>query len=587
MRKVLLARVVPAALVVLLGRSLARARSVPARAACALLLATISASTPVWWAFLRLAGNVGRLVAQGLPPAPTRALWRNRYRINEWMVERTQRYGEGATWHIGPGIIITSPECVKHILKDNFENYVKGPAFKNVFQDLLGDGIFNSNGATWRVQRRTGLKIFTRRNFSTWMVDVFKKNGADVVGRLQAHVNSDAGAGAIDMQQLYYKFTLDSIGQIGFGTDIGCLQQDEPVPFAVAFDRAQLQIIDRFLNPLWMLVPAFSNGPGRWLYPGEREVRACVETIRAFGRKVIAERRDELGLTTGVVSEEGRGPAGTQRQDLLSYFLLLDDQMQDQQLIDIVLNFMLAGRDTTAATLSWATYHLMVHNGAASKVIAEVDSVLQGRAPTYGDVTRKMPYTKAFLQETLRLHPPVPKDVKQAVKRDVLPDGTHVPAGSLVVFVPYVMGRSRSLWGDDVLDFVPERWLPPRMPGRGPDAYTFPVFQGGARTCLGKNMAYFEAATLLAMLLQRFTFHMPDGAKEPRPAETVTMPVHGGLPVLVKAREPPTPLRDESRVEPEDHAAPSTAALPLASHHAVDAAACPFHQGMREPAARL
>ena len=154
---------------------------------------------------------------------------------------------------------------------------------------------------------------------------------------------------------------------------------------------------------------------------------------------------------------------------------------------------------------------------------------------------------QAFLQETLRLHPPVPKDVKQAVKRDILPDGTHVPAGSLVVFVPYVMGRSKSLWGDDVLDFVPERWLPPRMPGRGPDAYTFPVFQGGARTCLGKNMAYFEAATLLAMLLQRFTFHMPDGAKEPRPAETVTMPVHGGLPVLVKAREPPTPLHDESR----------------------------------------
>ena len=76
---------------------------------------------------------------------------------------------------------------------------------------------------------------------------------------------------------------------------------------------------------------------------------------------------------------------------------------------------------------------------------------------------------------------------------------------------------------------------------------------------------------------------MPRGAKEPRPAETVTMPIHGGLPVLVRAREPPTPLRDESLVEPDDHGA----ALPLPAQHAGDAAACPFHQGARELSARL
>ena len=227
MRKVLLARVVPAALVVLLGRSLARARSVPARAACALLLATISASTPVWWAFLRLAGNVGRLVAQGLPPAPTRALWRNRYRINEWMVERTQRYGEGATWHIGPGIIITSPECVKHILKDNFENYVEGPAFKNVFQDLLGDGIFNSNGATWRVQRRTGLKIFTRRNFPPGWSMCLKRTAPMLLAAFR-RMSTRRWRWRHRYATVVLQITLDSIGQIGFGTDIGCLQQDSP-----------------------------------------------------------------------------------------------------------------------------------------------------------------------------------------------------------------------------------------------------------------------------------------------------------------------------------------------------------------------
>ena len=101
-----------------------------------------------------------------------------------------------------------------------------------------------------------------------------------------------------------------------------------------------------------------------------------------------------------------------------------------------LLTFMFAGHDTTASTLSWATHELLEHPEEMAALVAEVDGVLEGKAPTYADVFERLPKLRMFLNESLRLHPPVPKDVKQAVADDTLPDGTLVPAGTMVVYVP-------------------------------------------------------------------------------------------------------------------------------------------------------
>jgi hypothetical protein len=100
-----------------------------------------------------------------------------------------------------------------------------------------------------------------------------------------------------------------------------------------------------------------------------------------------------------------------------------------------------------------------------------------------------------------------------------------------------------------------------------PDAYTFPVFQGGARTCLGKNMAYFEAATLLAVLLQRFAFELPPGS---------TMPMKGGLNIHVRPRDDPVPLTNLTHSSGAPPAAGAAAAA--------EASKCPFHVSRHEQA---
>jgi hypothetical protein len=104
----------------------------------------------------------------------------NRDRIREYLLEykqihapnsKTFRFQNPAN-HV---IVVTAPANVKHILRDNMKNYIKGPSFTERFEDLLGDGIFNTNGESWSLQRKVASKIFTGSNFNSFFqgLDVF------------------------------------------------------------------------------------------------------------------------------------------------------------------------------------------------------------------------------------------------------------------------------------------------------------------------------------------------------------------------------------------------------------------------------
>merc|ERR1711972_1136218 len=85
-------------------------------------------------------------------------------------------------------------------------------------------------------------------------------------------------------------------------------------------------------------------------------------------------------------------------------------------------------------------------------------------------------YVEAVIRESLRLHPSVPLDAKEALADDTLPNGTWVSRGSTVAWSTYAMGRSKRIWGEDAAEFKPERWLAMQV---APDSYTNPVFLRG------------------------------------------------------------------------------------------------------------
>ncbi len=168
------------------------------------------------------------------------------------------------------------------------------------------------------------------------------------------------------------------------------------------------------------------------------------------------------------------------------------------------------GRDTSAATTSWIFYELDRNREILRKLINEVESVCgTGEDANYTyDAMNELKYVHCVILEALRLHPAVPENVRYAVDSDTLPDGTFVPPRAGVALSYCAMGRNADIWGEDVNEFKPERF----MGTKEPSPFKYPVFHGGPRICLGKSMAIMNIKLVLSMFFTSgIQFHDKDG----------------------------------------------------------------------------
>eukprot|EP00049_Salpingoeca_infusionum_P015515 m.302929 g.302929 ORF g.302929 m.302929 type:complete len:312 (-) comp15890_c0_seq19:1608-2543(-) len=286
--------------------------------------------------------------------------------------------------------------------------------------------------------------------------------------------------------------------------------------FAQAFDEAQSIVFHRMMDPFWIL-KSFAKP----LFKSERRLKKCVTIMDKLAYSLIEEKRSKIVLDA--------------RKDLLSRFMTLRDEhgnpLSNELLRDIIMSFIIAGRDTTAILLSWTIWELHKNPEALAILVKEIDEQLQGNSPDYDVLQNKMPYLSAVLKETLRLNPSAPRGVKCALNDDVLPDGTTVPAGATVLYVPWVMGRLNSLW-PNATAFQPERWLKMEQE---PSPYHFLVFNAGARSCLGRHMAMLEARVMLVTLLQQYRVVVTPGQTVDY-AVTLTLPLRNGLRVVLERR---------------------------------------------------
>ncbi|XP_077250066.1 cytochrome P450, family 704, subfamily B, polypeptide 1 [Tasmannia lanceolata] len=416
---------------------------------------------------------------------------------------------------------IADPENVEHVLKTNFANYPKGEVYHSYMEVLLGDGIFNADGEMWRKQRKTSSLEFASKNLRDFSTIVFREYAMKLSSILcQASTHNQE----IDMQELLMRMTLDSICKVGFGVEIGTLSPHLPEnSFARAFDTANIIVTLRFIDPLWRIKRFFRAG-------SEALLNQSIELIDDFTYSMIRKRKAEI--------EEARktGKKDKIKHDILSRFIELSENpesnLNDKNLRDVVLNFVIAGRDTTATTLSWLIYMIMTHTQVADRLYKELKAFEEDRAKeekvtlvpcdpkdpksfnqrmsqfaellTY-DSLGKLSYLHAAITETLRLYPAVPQDPKGILEDDVLPDGTRVKAGGMVTYVPYSMGRMEYNWGPDASAFKPERWFKDGTL-QNVSPFKFTAFQAGPRICLGKDSAYLQMKMSLAILCRFFIF---------------------------------------------------------------------------------
>ena len=414
-----------------------------------------------------------------------------------WPAEctRQSRKFNGATWG-GPfpmygAVFFTDSEVnVKHILQTNADNYVKGDMWRSLFWELLGNGIFSADGSTWESHRKISSRMFSR-NLLRFSADIENSKLDQIVVDVFDKSLLKQQKVTIDIQDLFLRFTIDVTGSIAFGVELDSLKRGEQHEFALAFDEMQKLTLGRMLDPFFQVKRFFR------LTARERRIRQLKVVLDDFCKGVIQSNRRS--------AEEG-----SIAPDLLSLFMVGDkDQkaehtMTDEELRDIILNFLVAGRDTTAAALAWTFYELTKHPDVVDKIVAEVQDVCGvGDDADYSyDAMSKLVYTHAVAMEAIRLHPSVPTDTKFAVRNDVLPDGTFIPAGGLITYLPYSMGRSERLWGDDAADFKPERFLN----AKEPSAFKYIMFNAGPRMCLGKPLALMSMKLVMARLLPNYNF---------------------------------------------------------------------------------
>ncbi|KAM7268154.1 hypothetical protein ACFE04_010320 [Oxalis oulophora] len=455
--------------------------------------------------------------AQGPPTYPILgcliSFYKNRYRLLAWYTDLLEKSATGTIVIRRLGarrtIVTANPENLEYILKTNFNNFPKGQPFTEILGDFLGCGIFNVDGDLWRMQRKLASHEFSTKSLREFFTSTLNK---EVGKKLMPLLDRMAkGETEIDLQDLLRRLAFNVICKLSLGVERWSLDPSEPIsPLAKAFDVASEVCAKRgatTVSVVWKIK--------RWLGVGsEKRLKEAIQQLHEYVEEMIYKKKKKIHES--------------QNEDLLSRLILAGHE--NKVIRDMVISFIMAGRDTTSAAMTWLFWLLSCNPEIEQELIKETESV--NKQHLSHEKLKELRLLKACLCESMRLYPPVAWDSKHAMFNDFLPDGTQVNAGDRVTYFPYGMGRMESLWGKDRLDFRPERWS---IKGEKVTPFKFPVFQAGPRTCLGKEIAFIQMKYVMASLLQRFEIR-PVSSSPPVYVPYLTAYMAGGFKVLVHKR---------------------------------------------------
>lgn len=429
----------------------------------------------------------------------------NVHRFHDWCITLLQLHN-GTFLFKGPWftsmelLVTTDPSNVHYVMSKNFPNFPKGEEYSRIF-DILGDGIFNSDFELWRYQRKVAHSFFTHPSFHRFLTKtVTSKAEKGLIPILDCGYKS-AGR-VLDLEDLLQRFTFDTICTLVTGSDPSCLSVDLPdAPFCKALDKVEEVLFLRHIVPetVWKLQRWFGIG-------SEKRLSRAWEVLDGFIYNALAIKRQELKSRSNHNRLNGHEFEQDQGLDLLTLYMQecgdnQDAKFSDKFLRDMFLNMLIAGRDTTSAALTWFFWLLNKNPHVETKIRQELKSITTKQSFSQVEEVCKLVYLHGALCETLRLYPPVPLEHKSPLEPDVLPSGHRARTSTKIIFNLYAMGRSESIWGDDCLEFKPERWITEKGKVKHEPSYKFLAFNAGPRTCIGKEMAFVQMKAVAASVL--------------------------------------------------------------------------------------
>lgn len=386
--------------------------------------------------------------------------------FSKWAAEFGDIFYYRAAWiHV---YFLNHPDLIEAVLVRNYQNLLKDHVIRKS-RWFFGDGLLTNEGESWLRQRRLSQPAFHRERVASYAQIMTGYTTQMLDGWEEANSGEP-----LDIHQEMMQLTLRIAVRALFSVEaeqIGAIS-------------SAMNTMMRNSTGLRLLLPPIARHlPTPAMIEFRRAVRQLDQTV--YG--IIAKRRGHEADSS----------------DLLSMLMQARDEdggrMNDKQLRDEVMTFLLAGHETTALTLSWTLHLLAQHPSVEEQLHAELESVLAGRVPEFADLS-SLTLTERVIKESMRLYPPAWSVARTVISPFQL-RGYQVPAGANVVMSQWIMHRHPAYF-ENPETFDPNRWLTERAQ-KLPRFVYFP-FGGGPRQCIGNSFAMMEAALLLATIARRF-----------------------------------------------------------------------------------
>ncbi|CAK9881301.1 unnamed protein product [Sphagnum jensenii] len=434
-----------------------------------------------------------------------------------------QAYGKRYLWWFGwePRITLTEPDLIKEVLTNKNGFYSKSKIQNRFVIEVLGKGLVTTTGEEWALHRQIVNPAFHQEKLKA-MVGAMVKCASSMADEWEMRVQHDGGCVELEVGDYMRHVTADIIAHTAFGSSY---EKGRKV-----FDQ---QLVLR--NHLGQrALQRFSALPGYSLLPTPLNIQILKTqmTISSSLREIIQSRRDMvnqaknashgidlLGLMLTAASEETALKGGKV-------------QFGMQALIDNCKTFFLAGHETTATLLTWTMMLLASHTTWQESAREEVTRVCgRGNHSIDTDMLSKLKTLNMILNESLRLFSPLAIQTRQALRDAKLGD-LDIPKGLSLHFPKPAVHLDPDLWGADVLEFKPERFADGvAKASKHPSAFI--PFSLGPRFCVGQGFALEEARSVLAMVLQRFRFHLSPNYRHAPYLQFTVKPKYG-VPVMLE-----------------------------------------------------
>ncbi|KAI3517006.1 hypothetical protein L1887_16212 [Cichorium endivia] len=425
-------------------------------------------------------------------------------------------------------LLITNPLDVHHVLSKNFSNYPRGDAFRKIFR-FLGDGLISSDGRLWEINHKVTISVLKHAGFQDLLETVvWNKVENGLLPILESICERRTAA---DLQDIFQRFTFDTICKVLLDNDPECLSLDFPYNRCLkAFTDGEEALMLRHVTPqsLWKLQQLLRVGK-------ESKLSSAGYTLNKFVCKCIAQNQNEYDNMNG-----------EQREGKFKIFTALMRELKDQSdtslnprkfIRDALVTMMAAGKDSTASALSWFFYVLARNPTVEAKILEEIHTHMEIKVGQRWNTEEfgKMVYLHGALCESLRLFSPVPFNYKSPLRPDILPSGHQVDLNTKIIIPFYCMGRMKSIWGEDCMEFKPERWVSQSGGIKHEPSYKFTPFSAGPRTCVGKNMTLTQLRIVSCVLIYHYHVELVEGYPV-LPAGSLVLTMKHGLKVKLTKR---------------------------------------------------